>query len=214
MVAIPKPASTIILINGEGKVYLTKRPITMKFLGGFYVFPGGSVDASDYEWTSNRVKNVPAGLTFDTAYFIAAARELFEEVGILLVENMNLTLEEQWEYRLQLMKHEISFHDFLKKENLVLDLSSVSYIGHRVTPKTSKYRYDTRFFVTKLPEGQKPIPYEMEVEEAYWTSPEDALKAYRKGEITLVRPTKVSLETLHHYLNGTGPLQMPKKMYE
>ena len=48
----PRFASTVVLVrpnkNGGFEVLLTRRPEEMRFLGGFYVFPGGAVHGSDY----------------------------------------------------------------------------------------------------------------------------------------------------------------------
>ena len=50
----PKPAASVVLVRaGAGgapeplEVYLIRRHATMRFLGGFYAFPGGKVDAED-----------------------------------------------------------------------------------------------------------------------------------------------------------------------
>ncbi len=48
----PRYASTVALVRpadaGGFEVLLTRRPEGMRFLGGFYVFPGGTVHQSDY----------------------------------------------------------------------------------------------------------------------------------------------------------------------
>jgi 8-oxo-dGTP pyrophosphatase MutT (NUDIX family) len=48
----PRYASTVVLVRrderGSFEILLTRRPPQMKFLGGFYVFPGGAVHPSDY----------------------------------------------------------------------------------------------------------------------------------------------------------------------
>ena len=48
----PRPAATVVLVrpdeNGGFEILLTRRPQEMRFLGGFYVFPGGTVHRDDY----------------------------------------------------------------------------------------------------------------------------------------------------------------------
>src|SRR5438046_8651429 len=48
----PRYASTVVLVrrdgNGSFEVLLTRRPVGKRFLGGFYVFPGGTVHEDDY----------------------------------------------------------------------------------------------------------------------------------------------------------------------
>src|SRR5438128_5095497 len=45
-------ASTVVLVrpneHGGFDILLTRRPPQMRFLGGFYVFPGGTIHESDY----------------------------------------------------------------------------------------------------------------------------------------------------------------------
>jgi 8-oxo-dGTP pyrophosphatase MutT (NUDIX family) len=214
MVATPKPASTVILMNQCNEVFLTKRPQSMKFLGGYYVFPGGSVEKEDHDFKQNRIINLP-DTNLPLAYYIAAARELFEEVGILLAQSTtgfySIPNEKREEYRTKLLAGQITFSEIMEGEDLYLDLSCLVYFGHRITPETSPYRFDTRFFIAKLPKGQEPVPDEKEIEHAFWTSPKQAIISLEKGEITMVRPTKESLLTITKYLEGTGPLILPKQ---
>src|SRR5512139_826978 len=100
MVAIPKKASTVILLKGkepEGfEVFLLKRHEKSSFMGGNFVYPGGRVDQEDGSLEiRSRSKGIPSeeahrilGGAFSPeeslAYWIAAIRELFEEAGVLL----------------------------------------------------------------------------------------------------------------------------------
>src|SRR5439155_9799238 len=64
-------------------------------MGGAYVFPGGRVDARDHDaaaaWCDGTVEAAAqlAGIAPDAAmaYHVAAARELFEEAGVLLARD-------------------------------------------------------------------------------------------------------------------------------
>jgi 8-oxo-dGTP pyrophosphatase MutT (NUDIX family) len=211
---IPRPASTVVLIDDLSRVYLTKRPETMKFMGGFYVFPGGAVAEGDYTLDSEFVKNGNRTESFDFAHYVAAARELFEEVGILLCRTENgstvhLDEETEMEYRRLLLKEEISFFQFLKKEGLHFNLESLDYFGHIITPKVSPIRFDTRFFLAQLPKGQAPKPDLNEISDALWISPNDALSAYQNGKISLAPPTIHALTTIMNYQKGS-PLRMPE----
>lgn len=93
-------ASTIVLVrpdeDGSFEILLTRRPSEMRFLGGFYVFPGGTVHESDYSpKTLERCRGLSAsearqilGNRHDDevalGHWVAGVRELFEEVGVLL----------------------------------------------------------------------------------------------------------------------------------
>src|SRR5260221_6378102 len=80
----PKDAAAVILLRphtdpDNPEVYLVKRSTKLAFLGGFHAFPGGQLEASDAE---ARVENCSDPQS--AAMVSCGARELFEEVGVLL----------------------------------------------------------------------------------------------------------------------------------
>nr|BFE67486.1 hypothetical protein GCM10020092_007870 [Actinoplanes digitatis] len=83
-----RPAATVVLLRPADEafeVYVLRRATTMVF-GGVYAFPGGGVDAADRPETLKRDWSRRLGLPEAEARAVvgAAARELFEEAGILL----------------------------------------------------------------------------------------------------------------------------------
>lgn len=195
-----RPAATVILMDKKNRVYLTQRPYTMKFLAGYYVFPGGALEKSDY-LTSKQIIQTDTEETIDHAYFVGAARELFEEVGIFLGKNGNgdfaqIDHEKIAQYRQQLVNREISFLDILEKENCYLYTECLKYIAHFITPPTQPVRFDTRFFLTIVPDGQIPSPDAHEVEKGMWVTPEEALEGYNTGQLQMVAPTVLSLHKI------------------
>lgn len=213
MVVIPRPASTVVLMDTKGRIYLTKRPHTMKFLGGYYVFPGGAVEKEDYITDPNHFIGNSTMNKTDTAYYVAAAREIFEEVGILLAgtrDGRSLRLDEKTAkaYRKMLTRGEITFLQLLKEENLYLFLDSLIYFGTQITPAQSQYRFKTKFFFTKLPTGQCPVPCKHEIAEAFWITPKEALNRFRNGSFPMADPTILSLEAIIHFQKGNS-LKLP-----
>ena len=84
-VTIPRLAATVLLLRGGGdrlEVLLAKRTPAARFMGGAWVFPGGSVSAEDGEG--------PAALR------AAAVRELAEEVGVQLPAGAELVVFSNW----------------------------------------------------------------------------------------------------------------------
>ncbi|MFD1851541.1 NUDIX hydrolase [Oceanobacillus bengalensis] len=209
MVATPKPASTVVLLDDLSRVYLTQRPKTMKFMGGFHVFPGGSIEKHDSFINKQHVNiHVPSPVSLE--HYIGAARELFEEVGILLGDKIDGSMihlldEKAIHYRQQLITDKMTFNDLLEQENIRLDLQTLTYIGQLITPERSPIRFDTRFFVAHLPSGQLPIPDKKEIDEAFWITPEKALTAFENNEIMLAFPTILTLKTIINYQNGSAP---------
>ncbi|MFZ7946049.1 MULTISPECIES: NUDIX hydrolase [Bacillaceae] len=213
MTTIPRPASTVVLLDQSSRVYMTKRPETMKFFGGYYVFPGGAVDQADDIHDCNGLIYGQRNETFELSHYVAAARELFEEVGVLVCKREDgspvlFDVETEVAYRHLLINGEISFVQLLQKEGLQFRLDDFSYIGQIITPKRNPIRFDTRFFLTRLPERQIPKPDNKEISETIWLSPADALNACQNGEILMAPPTIHTLKTIIQHLDG-GPLKMP-----
>lgn len=81
----PRQAASVIVIRGAGdglEVLLVRRNPEVRFMGGFWVFPGGAVDAREGEG--------------DEAHRLAAVRELAEEAGVEGVEASELVKFSQW----------------------------------------------------------------------------------------------------------------------
>ena len=213
----PKHASTVLLIrpdsDGKIEILLTRRPNEMKFLGGFYVFPGGSVGTEDRsEKTLRRCRGLSGrqaqqilgdhlGPELSLAHWVAVIRELFEEVGILLcvtesgaepdVEDGE-RLEEK---RQALVAGTLDFGSFLEAENLFCDLARAVYFSHRVTPEFYPMRFDTRFYLASLPAGQTALSHSEEVADSLWTTPQHALKEANRS-LPLLPPTTTMLQNL------------------
>lgn len=212
MSVIPKPASTVVLMDDLSRVYLTQRPVTMKFMGGFHVFPGGAVEEEDNHLHHIIGKIEVPDASLSPGYYMAAARELFEEVGILIGTREDgtpalLSKEKEIIYRKKLINNDISFNHVLEEERLKLELDCLSYIGQIITPEDHPIRFDTRFFLAKLPQGQSPDPDRNEIDEALWIHPGEALEALETRKIKLAPPTIITLETIISHLDG-GKLHM------
>src|SRR5690242_4620421 len=82
--AKPRDAAAVVMFRrgaGPGvEVYWLKRERELKFAGGFYAFPGGRVDAAD------ALIKVEGASGQDAMLRAAAARELFEETGVLMAQ--------------------------------------------------------------------------------------------------------------------------------
>ncbi|KEO81253.1 NUDIX hydrolase [Tumebacillus flagellatus] len=205
-------AATILLVRQQTtperlEVYMTKRPQTMRFLASHYVYPGGQMDEEDQD---PRFAALAAPLTpelnpegLPLSYWVCALREAFEEVGILLARDASGQLIQSRNYRdvrQKMLAGEISFYDVVEQAGLTLATDSMRYFGHRLTPrKVSKKRFDTRYFLTILPEGQTPEPHAGEVEEDGWYDVTSALAGASQGEMDMVPPTLDSLRAIGRF---------------
>src|SRR5256712_5670534 len=78
-----RPAATVVLVrrSPELEVFWVRRGEELRFAGGFYAFPGGRVDVADAALPLAHAEGIPAA---EAACIAAAARELFEETGVLV----------------------------------------------------------------------------------------------------------------------------------
>lgn len=216
-----KHASTVLLVrpdsNGRFEVLLTRRPDEMRFLGGFYVFPGGTIEAEDRsEEIFRRCRGLSAeaarnilgnhlGPELSLAHWVAVIRELFEEVGILLCTSESGALPDldtaaRFEQKRQaIVAGSLDFAAFLESENLFCDLDRAIYFSHRVTPDFYPYRFDARFFLASLPQGQTALANSEEVADSLWIAPADALKKANRAGFPLLPPTTTMLRNLGAY---------------
>jgi 8-oxo-dGTP pyrophosphatase MutT (NUDIX family) len=209
-------AATLILVRqhaGELQAYLLRRSLTSGFMPGLFVFPGGLVDAADGDevfWRDRQDlapqalgERLGKGLRFSDAlsYAVAGVRETFEEAGVLLAAKAGSTdedLKRAGERRLAESGRHGWFRTLAETEGWMLALSALAPWSHWITPVGMPRRFDTRFFVAVLPEGQEGRPDMRETTEGLWVGPRQALEGNRVGRTPLSPPTLV---TLHELLN-------------
>ena len=193
------------------------RNLKSDFVGGAYVFPGGAVDEADAtELAASRcagLDDVRASslLGLDRgglAYWVACARELFEEAGLLLATREDGgaidDADDALTSRLVARRHDVNegtrrFLDVLGDEQLVLDATALSYFAHWITPVGPPRRYDTRFFVAAAPAGQVPVHDDKELVATVWVTPTEALERHQRGEMQLILPTIKNLEAIERF---------------
>jgi len=218
--AEPKTASTVILLrSGESggiEVFLTRRPEAMDFLGGAYVFPGGTVRKEDYsENILKRCRGISpaearnilgAHLKPEVAlgHWVAGIREVFEEGGVLFCSGESVSESRPSELereRRRIVRRESTFARMLDTENLYCDAGALVYFAHWLTPEEFSMRFDTRFFIALLPPGQTPLESSEEVTDSLWIAPVRALQLYAERKLPMIFPTYASLRTLADFDN-------------
>ncbi|TDC48460.1 NUDIX hydrolase [Micromonospora sp. KC207] len=207
--ARPRVAATVLLLRPAGvdfEVYVIRRVATMAF-GGVYAFPGGGVDPSDSAAHLDWAGPEPAGwagrlgLAPDVAQAVvcAAAREVFEESGVLLAGPDAATVVgdvsgDDWEAaRQDLEARRRGFAELLAGRGLTLRSDLLLPWSRWVTPEFEPRRFDTYFFVALLPLGQRTRDVSGEADHTMWVRPADALARAEAGELTMLPPTLVTL---------------------
>ena len=171
----PIPSATVVLLremNQGIEVLLLKRNSKIAY-GGAWVFPGGKIDASDYEpenkgvATADNNSSSPLDKALHNSKMLSAAqnaacRETIEEAGL-----------------------------HIDRDQLVL-------YAHWTTPVVRPKRFSTWFFL--VPANKHEVTIDGgEIHDHSWRSPSDALKAHQAGEIELIPPTYLALLELASY---------------
>lgn len=195
--SIPKDAAAVILLRqntnpGDPEVYLVRRSEKLAFLGGFSAFPGGQLDTSDAEV---KVRNSTDAET--AAAISCAARELFEELGVLVARGTeSLTKGQRVSLLDDLESGRMSWPALLRHYNLRLDASDFTFVGRWVTPPFSARRFDTWFFLVNCPVKQEPNVVPGELSSGEWIMAGRAHEQWRRSEILTVPPTLHALKTI------------------
>jgi 8-oxo-dGTP pyrophosphatase MutT (NUDIX family) len=229
----------IIAREGAGapEILLMKRGAGASFMPGAYVFAGGRVDASDAtdavyalspdftdEHASRRL-NVPAhGLS----YYVAAAREAFEECGLLMAYDghgaygghASLVELASWDeaqlhaLRNQLNRREIDLAQLCHANGWRLALAELHYFAHFITPPDMQQRFDTRFFLCRAPEHQRASLASAEMSEMVWRSAAAALDECAAGTLRLVFATRAMLKQIADFAHLDGLLEYARQPRE
>lgn len=214
----PRDAATVILARpregGSYEVLLTRRPESMAFMGGTFVFPGGALDEADCAepmgarsalGASEAGERLGESIADERALglFCCAARELYEEAGILLAREPTGRDVDPAKVREVYAPHHAdvghdpgAFAAFLAGEGLTLATDLLVPHGRLVTPEQSPIRYDARFFVAPMPEGQAVIPHPTEVHDWLWITPVEALERAHAKDLAVPIPTLAMLQGL------------------
>ena len=198
VVETPKDAAALILLRPHTdpqnpEVYWVKRSTKLTFLGGYRAFPGGQREPSDSEITVRNCDNQ------EHATMIACgARELFEEVGVLLARGAeSLTVGQRRSLLDDLEARRMTWPQLLQHYGLQLDASDFTYAGRWVTPPFAPRRFDTWFFLAHCPAKQEPhVTEDSELESGEWIAAHDAYAQWQKSEIIVVPPVLHAMRTL------------------
>lgn len=209
----PRSAATLVVLRDGTRgpeVLLTRRPDTMRFMGGAWVFPGGAVTAGDRDlgWEKAATLDAAAAAaalgTDDPAAalgaFVCAVRESFEEVGLILGRGPveRLARRDAASPRRFLMR--------CVELGIRLSLDHLVPAGRWVTPVASPIRFDALFFAARAPEEFVPDPDPREVAEWRWMTAREALEGLASGDATMAPPTIEVLRRLGEHSSVTEAL--------
>lgn len=165
---VPRHAASLIVWrqgSGEPEILMGMRHPKHKFMPSILVFPGGRVDRGDHAVKAySEMKPETFGLlahrakpSLARALGVAAARELYEETGLLLGER--------------------------KGERLLADLAPLDYLCRAVTPAKRNMRFNARFLIAPADAVRGEISGSGELEGLAWYKLGDA-RAAKLADIT------------------------------
>jgi 8-oxo-dGTP pyrophosphatase MutT (NUDIX family) len=211
--APPRDAATVILVRpaeaAPFEVLLLRRTGRAGFLANALVFPGGRVDAADAahaehllepidgpEQAAHRLGEPLERLDVARALWVAAIRETFEEAGVLLGASPPPDTTALETVRTELNDGRLDFGAALTQLAVRLDPAGLHYVARWITPEIEPKRFDTRFFLARVPSDQAASHDDRETTHSAWVSPADIVAECDAGRAALAPPTYRILETL------------------
>ena len=172
---------------------MTRRSATASFAPGAYVFPGGGIDAADAQSHGLATRRPTQGDTHLTQA-IAAIRESFEELGVLLARHADGRFANSAD--IAAMDRHAPFAPQCQDRGLTLAADGVFVLAHWITDRDLPRRFDVPFLVARMPEGQEPVADEAEQFEPVWVRPAEALERHAAGSFFMIFPTIRTLQRL------------------
>ncbi len=178
-------AAAVVLVRRSPRleVYWVRRSESLAYLGGFHAFPGGRVDRAE--------RSAPDPL------LACAARETFEETGVLLLRGARRVAQDaRHAWRTELLEGRGDFAARSSDESLVLEASDFVPAGRWVSPPFTPGGFDTYFYLAELPDSESPEVWEGELESGEWITPEEGLARWRDNRAMLAAPVLYTLRAL------------------
>lgn len=192
-------AATVLLLRDGAQgleVLMTRRSTKASFAPGAYVFPGGGIDALDaqsHAAAARRATQSDEQLT----EAIAAIRESFEELGVLLARHPDGRWADADD--IAALDRHAPFAAQCQARGLQLAADGVFTLARWITDRDLPKRFDVPFLVARMPEGQTPVADEAEQFEPQWVRPQEALDRHAAGGFFMIFPTIRTLQRLAQF---------------
>lgn len=191
-----REAAAVVLVRGEGaslETYWVRRSDAVGYFAGFHAFLGGKTDPADLELPLENA----AGLTeLERVMRACAIRESFEEAGVLVGLAAPVDPAALAAARDRLLGGHAAFPALAREHGWRFDAGAIEFCGRWTTPPFAAQRFDTMFFLARVPEGQQAGVVPGELESGEWIRPAAALARYRRAEARFAAPTLAILEEL------------------
>ncbi|TVQ99886.1 MAG: NUDIX hydrolase [Deltaproteobacteria bacterium] len=209
----PLPAATVILVRdarAHPEVLLLRRQPRASFMPHLHVFPGGRIDDDDAlvhpVASAARPHGVsdpeaPVLLRHPHAPAVAAARECFEEAGVLLAGGPGGSAGVHDPAVLASARELLHaggrpFHGLCRELGWDLVLGELAPVARWITPAGERRRFDTLFFLARVPAGSAAVCDGAETIDECWLTAPEALARHAAGALPLAPPTWAVLRDL------------------
>lgn len=193
-------AAAVLLVRFAPRlqVYWVERAASLAYLGGFHAFPGGRVNPEDGEVTVAGVADPE-----EARRRAAAARELFEEIGVLIARPAASSSspgfpegERRLELRADVLDGSLSFAAMLAGYGLEVDGEGLAPAGRWISPPFTPRGFDTVFYLARFPGGEEPLVVPGELTRGEWIEPPEAMRRWQGGDVLLATPVKCGMTEL------------------
>jgi 8-oxo-dGTP pyrophosphatase MutT (NUDIX family) len=203
----PVPAATIMLLRDgpQGmEVFMVVRHHQIDFASGALVFPGGKTDPQDADpRVLSRLANYPGATEGQSILRASAIREAFEESGILLARDAQGqavqpgTALDGW--RAGLNSRSSKLGDILQDAELMLAADDLVHYSHWITPEFMPKRFDTHFYLARVPAGQIADHDGHENVDSVWIRPAQVIEDAQAKRRTVIFPTLSNIVRLAQF---------------
>ena len=197
---VATPAATMVIFRdnpsgGEPLLLMVERIKAMAFAGGAAVFPGGKVDAADFDYAA--MLGGPLELD-EAAARLAAIRETIEEAGLALGLSGVADPADCDDARAALHDGD-SLQVVCVRHNWTPDLTQLVPWSRWRPPAFERASrvFDTRFYLVNAGKSAPLATVDNTENTAlFWASAADVLEKADKGEVKIIFPTRRNLERL------------------
>jgi 8-oxo-dGTP pyrophosphatase MutT (NUDIX family) len=183
-------SATLLLTRDDPFEVLMVRRNSSGTFASSLVFPGGAIEQSDASdnWSAF-IEDFDDYEPDERALRIGVLRETWEETSILVGATSPGTPTAG-------ILTGLEFREFVEKIGIRLRLDTVVPFGHWVTPVIVPRRFDTRFYLARMPGGQVATADGGETVGIEWVRPAAAVSAAKSGEWPIIFPTLMNLDRL------------------
>lgn len=198
-----RPSAAVILVRGSGEgiqVFWVQRSSAVSYMPEFRAFLGGTIDPGDSSIA------IDGAFGEDATERACAFREAFEEAGVLIGIEDPGPPAVRAEARRRLLAGEATFADLVAEHGWRFRRDALIPAGRWMTPPFSPRRFETQFYVARMPEGQEPVVHPGELASGEWIRPVYALRRWQLGFEAFAAPILYTLVGLAHGDDGIARL--------